>query len=99
MPRPITAQLAYGSATTVLATVTLLLASGATSGPDVALVGVASLLLGVLVAVGVRLPAALRARAKARTAGRHTAAPTTGPHARRPRAGAETPAREHSLRR
>ncbi|MEU5215744.1 hypothetical protein AB0G79_06025 [Streptomyces sp. NPDC020807] len=51
MPRPNTAQLTYGSATVVLATVALLLLSGTTTPLGIAVVCTAGLLLGVLVAV------------------------------------------------
>ncbi|MFE0640428.1 hypothetical protein ACFW2Y_02180 [Streptomyces sp. NPDC058877] len=51
MLRPNTAQLAYGSATVVLATVALLLLSGTTTTLGIAAVCVATLLLGILVAV------------------------------------------------
>ncbi|MFF8829823.1 hypothetical protein [Streptomyces sp. NPDC015131] len=53
MPRPTAAQLAYGSATVVLATVAMLLLSRTTTGLGVALIGVAALALGVLVTVTV----------------------------------------------
>ncbi|MFF8604380.1 hypothetical protein ACF06X_00420 [Streptomyces sp. NPDC015346] len=51
MPRPNAAQLAYGSATVVFATVALLLLSRTTTTLGVAVVCVAGLLLGLLVAV------------------------------------------------
>ncbi|MFC8896893.1 hypothetical protein [Streptomyces cinereoruber] len=51
MQRPNAAQLTYGSATVVLATVALLLLSGTTTLPGIAAVCAAGLLLGVLVAV------------------------------------------------
>ncbi|HEY9373554.1 hypothetical protein [Streptomyces sp.] len=63
MPRPNAAQLAYGSATVVFATVALLLLSRATTGPGIALIGVASLLLGLLVVL--TMPVASRRRARA----------------------------------
>ncbi|MFG2332279.1 hypothetical protein ACGFMM_21955 [Streptomyces sp. NPDC048604] len=63
MPRPNAAQLAYGSATVVFATVALLLLSRATTGPGIALIGVTSLLLGLLVVV--TMPVAARRRARA----------------------------------
>ncbi|WP_314616809.1 hypothetical protein [Streptomyces stackebrandtii] len=51
MQRPNAAQLAYGSATVVLATVALLLLSRTTTTLGIAVICVAGLLLGVLVAV------------------------------------------------
>ncbi|MFC8789832.1 hypothetical protein [Streptomyces cinereoruber] len=51
MQRPNAAQLTYGSATVVLATVALLLLSGTTTLPGIAAACAAGLLLGVLVAV------------------------------------------------
>ncbi|WP_406861181.1 hypothetical protein ABZO31_12255 [Streptomyces sp. HUAS MG47] len=63
MPRPNAAQLAYGSATVVFATVALLLLSRATTGPGIALIGVTSLLLGLLVVLTMPVAAARRSRA------------------------------------
>ncbi|MEV4940088.1 hypothetical protein [Streptomyces zaomyceticus] len=59
MQRPNTAQLAYGGATVVLATVALLLLSGTTTTLGITVVSLAGLLLGLLVAVTmpVRTPA------------------------------------------
>jgi hypothetical protein len=51
MPRPTPTQFLYGSATVVLSTMAMLLLSGASSGPGVAVVVSAGLALGVLVAV------------------------------------------------
>ncbi|MGW6392072.1 hypothetical protein ACWFR1_16565 [Streptomyces sp. NPDC055103] len=51
MQRPNAAQLAYGSATVVLATVALLLLSRTTTPLGIAVICAAGLLLGVLVAV------------------------------------------------
>ncbi|MEU8525113.1 MULTISPECIES: hypothetical protein [Streptomyces] len=63
MPRPNAAQLAYGSATVVFSTVALLLLSRATTGAGIALIGVASLLLGLLVVL--TMPVAARRRTRA----------------------------------
>jgi hypothetical protein len=60
MPRPTAAQLAYGSATVVFATVAMLLLSGTTTAVGVALIGLAALALGLLVAVTLPVPAARR---------------------------------------
>ncbi|WP_282695581.1 hypothetical protein [Streptomyces sp. CC208A] len=51
MQRPNAAQYAYGSAVVVLATAALLLLTGATGPPGIAVCCLAGLLLGVLVAV------------------------------------------------
>ncbi|MGW8765581.1 hypothetical protein ACWGN5_24075 [Streptomyces sp. NPDC055815] len=51
MQRPNAAQLTYGSATVVLATVALLLLSGTTTTLGIAVICTAGLLLGALVAV------------------------------------------------
>ncbi|MEV7424064.1 MULTISPECIES: hypothetical protein [unclassified Streptomyces] len=56
MPRPTAAQLAYGSATIVCSALVMLLLSGTTTGVGAALVGVAALALGLLVAVILPLP-------------------------------------------
>ncbi|MCD2466608.1 MULTISPECIES: hypothetical protein [unclassified Streptomyces] len=71
MQRPNAAQLTYGSATVVLATVALLLLSGATSTLGITVISLAGLLLGLLVAV--TMPP--------RTSGVKTAAPTPAPAA------------------
>ncbi|MFI0821615.1 hypothetical protein ACH4TX_38845 [Streptomyces sp. NPDC021098] len=87
MPRPTSAQLAYGSATVVLSTLAMLLLSETRSGLGVGLVTVAGLALGLLVALTV--PVSRPARRPGRTV-----------HSHRPLAGsavaAESP-REHSL--
>ncbi|MFD4986236.1 hypothetical protein [Streptomyces sp. NPDC058374] len=59
MARPTTAQYATGSATVVLATLALLLLTGTTEGPGLALVACAALALGLLAAGAV--PGARRA--------------------------------------
>lgn len=51
MPRPTAAQLAYGSATVVLATLSMLLLSGVTSVVGIAVIALVALCLGVLVSV------------------------------------------------
>lgn len=51
MPRPTPAQLAYGSATVICATLAMLLLSQARSGPGVTLIAVVALAVGVLVAL------------------------------------------------
>jgi hypothetical protein len=99
MPRPTAAQLAYGSATVVFSTVALLLLTRATAGVAVAAIGIASLALGLLVA----LTPALRHRATRAAAAPPTAtasdALTARRSAARAHAGAETRVGQHSLRR
>lgn len=63
MPRPTTAQLAYGSVTVVLSTFATLLLADVSSGAAVVAVSAAGLLLGLLVAVCVTMPVAARRRA------------------------------------
>lgn len=53
MPRPTVAQFAYGSCTVVFSTFALLLLSRTTSGAGIAVVAVAALALGLLVALKV----------------------------------------------
>ncbi|MGN9794089.1 hypothetical protein ACTMTU_23720 [Streptomyces sp. OZ13] len=101
MPRPTAAQLAYGSATVVFSTVALLLLTRATDGVAVAAIGIASLALGLLVAL---TPPLVHRAARPRAA---TAPPTATasdaltarPSAARAHAGAETRVGQHSLRR
>ncbi|MFJ8943126.1 hypothetical protein ACIRG4_07550 [Streptomyces sp. NPDC102395] len=56
MPRPTVAQLTYGSCTVVFSTLAMLLLSQTSSGPAVAVVAVAAVALGVLVAMTVPAP-------------------------------------------
>ncbi|MFE6351750.1 hypothetical protein ACFVOO_02895 [Streptomyces rochei] len=56
MPRPTAAQFAYGTCTVILSTLAMLLLSQTSSGPGVAVIAVASLALGLLVAVTVHRP-------------------------------------------
>lgn len=56
MPRPTTAQLAYGSCTVILSTLAMLLLSQASSGVAIAVIAVSALALGLLVAMTVPLP-------------------------------------------
>lgn len=56
MPRPTAAQFAYGSCTVIFSTLAMLLLSQTSSGPGVALVAVAALALGLLVAMTVPQP-------------------------------------------
>lgn len=113
MPRPTAAQLAYGSATVVFSTLALLLLTRASHAMGVAAIGVASLGLGLVVAVA--LPFGRSGARTAKTA--HTARTnhgaatspsasaaaadglTTRVPAARARAGAEARVGEHSLRR
>ncbi|MEU2269913.1 hypothetical protein ABZ568_26630 [Streptomyces olindensis] len=56
MPRPTAAQLAYGSCTVILSTLAMLLLSQTSSGVGIAVITVAALALGLLVAMTVPLP-------------------------------------------
>ncbi|MFI9718043.1 hypothetical protein ACIHFE_00055 [Streptomyces sp. NPDC052396] len=56
MPRPTSAQIAYGSATVVFSTLAMLLLSQTRSGVGVAVVALGALALGLLVAVTVPMP-------------------------------------------
>lgn len=85
MARPTTAQYATGSATVLLATFALLLLTGTTAGPGIALVACAALALGLLAAGAVP-----GARSVA------SAAPRREPARRR--AGVAVPGGERSLR-
>ncbi|HZF93072.1 hypothetical protein [Streptomyces sp.] len=60
MPRPTAAQLAYGSCTVILSTLALLLLSQTSSPAGIALVAVAALALGLLVALRVPVRTAPR---------------------------------------
>lgn len=57
MPRPTTAQIAYGSVTVVFSTLAMLLLSRTESGIGVAVIAMAALGLGLLVAMTVPAPA------------------------------------------
>ncbi|MFE6623307.1 hypothetical protein ACFZBP_14860 [Streptomyces sp. NPDC008086] len=56
MPRPTAAQLAYGSCTVIFSTLAMLLLSQTSSGVGIAVIAVAALLLGLLVAMTVPMP-------------------------------------------
>ncbi|MFD7693754.1 hypothetical protein [Streptomyces sp. NPDC059805] len=56
MPRPTTAQLAYGSCTVVFSTLAMLLLSQTGSGAGIAIIAFAAMLLGLLVAMTVPVP-------------------------------------------
>ena len=60
MPRPTAAQFVYGSATVVLSTLAMLLLSQTRSAAGIALVACAGLVLGLLVAMTVPVPRAVR---------------------------------------
>lgn len=66
MPRPTAAQLAYGSCTVILSTLAMLLLSGTSSGPGIAVIAVSALVLGLLVALSVPLPKARTVRSAVR---------------------------------
>ncbi|MEW1722750.1 hypothetical protein [Streptomyces sp. NPDC093109] len=90
MPRPTAAQLAYGSATIICSTLAMLLLSGTTTGVGAALIGVAALALGLLVAVTLPLPhgGARGIRAARGARGVRTTPPAAGAPASHP--GGET---------
>ncbi|WP_367322780.1 hypothetical protein [Streptomyces sp. HUAS ZL42] len=56
MPRPTFAQLTYGSCTVLFSTLAMLLLSQTSSGPGIAVIAVAALALGLLVALTVPVP-------------------------------------------
>ncbi|MFI7017445.1 hypothetical protein [Streptomyces sp. NPDC050164] len=56
MPRPTAAQLAYGSCTVIFSTLAMLLLSQTSSAVGIAIIAVAALTLGLLVAMTVPLP-------------------------------------------
>lgn len=60
MPRPTAAQFAYGTCTVIFSTLAMLLLSRTSSGPGVALIAVAALALGLLVAMTVPSPGRAR---------------------------------------
>lgn len=115
MPRPTAAQLAYGSATVVFSTLALLLLTRTTHSAGVAAIGVASMALGLVVAValpmgrtayGARTAKAAHTVRTNRAAAESTVASaasadglTTRVPAVRAHAGAEVRIGEHSLRR
>ncbi|KOT86235.1 hypothetical protein ADK86_39690 [Streptomyces sp. NRRL F-5755] len=69
MPRPTAAQLAYGSATVIFSTLAMLLLSQTRNGAGIAVIAVAALALGLLVAMTAPLPGAFHvARRTARRA-------------------------------
>ncbi|MFJ5529316.1 hypothetical protein [Streptomyces sp. NPDC093261] len=71
MPRPNTAQLAYGSCTVIFSTLAMLLLSQTSSGLGITVIALAALALGLLVAVTVPLPRS--ASAAGRSADRQSA--------------------------
>ncbi|WP_328538507.1 hypothetical protein [Streptomyces sp. NBC_00344] len=103
MPRPTAAQLAYGSATVIFSTLAMLLLSRTSSGVGVAVIVVAALVLGLLVATSVPMPGSAHPLASRRTGSERPAdisVPVAAPasvRVRTPRAGAERVG-EHSLR-
>jgi hypothetical protein len=115
MPRPTAAQLAYGSATVVFSTLALLLLTQATHGAGVAAIGVASMAIGLVVAVALpmsRTAREARTRKAAHTVRTKRAAAesmsasaasadglTTRVSTPHAHAGAEARVGEHSLRR
>lgn len=84
MPRPTAAQLVYGSATVVVSTIAMLLLSQTSSGIGVAVICVAALALGLLIAASGPIPAR---RSRPEPAGDEQ-----GVSAPLPQAGAHAPA-------
>ncbi|GGT14512.1 hypothetical protein [Streptomyces chromofuscus] len=82
MPRPTAAQLAYGSCTVIFSTLAMLLLSQTSSGVGIAVVAVAALLLGLLVAMTVPMPK--RTPAPAQRPAAEVASPMPATAARRP---------------
>ncbi len=73
MPRPTVAQLTYGTCTVILSTLAMLLLSETSSGPGVAVIAVAALGLGLLVAMTVPARSSRTARAASPVVARSTA--------------------------
>ncbi|QNP72441.1 hypothetical protein IAG44_25485 [Streptomyces roseirectus] len=73
MPRPTVAQLTYGTCTVILSTLAMLLLSETSSGPGVAVIAVAALALGLLVAMTVPARASRAARSASPVVARSTA--------------------------
>jgi Na+/melibiose symporter-like transporter len=96
MPRPTPAQFVYGSVTVVLSTLAMLLLSGASSGPSVVVIVVAGLALGVLVAVTLAMPWAVRGQGEDDVP---AAAHRVRGAGQQPRRGAERILSQQSLRR
>ncbi|MFC8242309.1 hypothetical protein [Streptomyces chartreusis] len=69
MPRPTAAQLSYGSCTVIFSTLAMLLLSQTSSGAGIAVIAVAALMLGLLVAMTVPIPKRTRVVAVRRPAG------------------------------
>ncbi|MFF3245096.1 hypothetical protein ACFYWY_15505 [Streptomyces sp. NPDC002870] len=69
MPRPTAAQLAYGSATVVFSTLALLLLTRTANGIAVAAIGVASMALGLVVAVALPMGRTARGPRTTKAAG------------------------------
>lgn len=86
MPRPTTAQLAYGSLTVVLSTFAMLLLSDAQSGVGVAVICAAGLILGLLVAVTVTLPFVARVKSAQAPTAAESVAPLSATQRPLPRA-------------
>ena len=105
MPRPTAAQLAYGSATVVFSTLAMLLLTRTTNGLAVAAIGVASMMLGLVVAMALPMGrAAQAARTKTARTARATRAAASGHTSgdlttRLPAPRAEARVGEHSLHR
>ncbi|MFF5469723.1 hypothetical protein [Streptomyces achromogenes] len=76
MPRPTAAQFAYGSCTVIFSTLAMLLLSQTTSGHWIAVIALAALALGLLVAWTVPAPGTRGTRAPAEPAANEGHLPT-----------------------
>ncbi|MEU4036652.1 hypothetical protein [Streptomyces collinus] len=76
MPRPTSAQLAYGSCTVIFSTLAMLLLSQTSSGLGIAVIALAALALGLLVAMTVPLPRTRAAEAATQRAPEQERVPT-----------------------
>ncbi|WP_181140169.1 hypothetical protein [Streptomyces sp. Ru62] len=77
MPRPTAAQLAYGSCTVIFSTLAMLLLSQTSSGLGVAIIALAALALGLLVALTVPVPGTRAERAPTEPVAEEERIPTT----------------------
>ncbi|MFK4148051.1 hypothetical protein [Streptomyces sp. NPDC004065] len=94
MPRPTAAQLAYGSCTVIFSTLAMLLLSQTSSGVGIAVISLAALALGLLVAMTAPAPKA-RVAAPAAPAAEQRAPQQLAARRRPVSAGAE-PVRERA---
>ncbi|BCM67204.1 hypothetical protein EASAB2608_02538 [Streptomyces sp. EAS-AB2608] len=77
MPRPTAAQLAYGACTVIFSTLAMLLLFQTSSGPGIAVIALAALALGLLVALTVPSSGTRTAQAPAEPVADEERVPTT----------------------